>query len=76
MKEIPTVTTKAHGLYLSVYSIVVGFGELGTWRFPYTGDYDAYCLIKTQLHGSKTFLRRRVENRERITLIRYKVLYL
>jgi len=39
-------------------SILIGLGELGTWYFPYTGDHNAYCLVKTQLHNSKTFLRR------------------
>ena len=27
--------------------------------FPVHRDHDAYCLIKTQLHNSKTFLRRK-----------------
>jgi len=42
-------------------SILIGFAELGTWHFPYTGDHNAYCLIKTQLHGSKTLRREKLK---------------
>ena len=66
MKEIPAVTTKAHGLHLSVYSIVIGFGELGTWHFRCMGTMmlTAYQDSVTQLQNLLT-----EKNRERITLI-------